>query len=129
MNKSELREFFDEYLQEAFVLELVDYKLSEAVGEESKIDINVNNLDYGIEPIDSLQALFDNWFVFEHPFSNGDVDRDSVISILDLLIILDFSLGDQVPSYFQSFPSDFDENNIINIGDVFYLTNFLLSQN
>lgn len=93
------------------------------------IDINVNNLDYGIEPIDSLQVLFDNWFVFEHPFLNGDVDRDSVISILDLLIILDFSLGDQVPSYFQSFPSDFDENNIINIGDVFYLTNFLLNQN
>lgn len=93
------------------------------------IDINVNNLDYGIEPIDSLQVLFDNWFIFEHPFLNGDVDRDSVISILDLLIILDFSLGDQVPSYFQSFPSDFDENNIINIGDVFYLTNFLLNQN
>ena len=93
------------------------------------IDINVNNLDYGIEPIDSLQVLFDNWFKFEHPFLNGDVDRDSVISILDLLIILDFSLGDQVPSYFQSFPSDFDENNIINIGDVFYLTNFLLNQN
>lgn len=93
------------------------------------IDINVNNLDYGIEPIDSLQVLFDNWFISEHPFLNGDVDRDSVISILDLLIILDFSLGDQVPSYFQSFPSDFDENNIINIGDVFYLTNFLLNQN
>ena len=53
------------------------------------IDINVNNLDYGIEPIDSLQVLFDNWFIFEHPFLNGDVDRDSVISILDLLIILD----------------------------------------
>jgi len=93
------------------------------------IDINVNNLDYGIEPIDSLQVLFDNWFIFEHPFLNGDADRDSVISILDLLIILDFSLGDQVPSYFQSFPSDFDENDIINIGDVFYLTNFLLNQN
>ena len=93
------------------------------------IDINVNNVDYGIEPIDSLQVLFDNWFISEHPFLNGDVDRDSVISILDLLIILDFSLGDQVPSYFQSFPSDFDENNIINIGDVFYLTNFLLNQN
>ena len=93
------------------------------------IDLNVNSVDSGIEPIDSLQVLFDNWFISEHPFLNGDVDRDSVIGILDLLIILDFSLGDQVPSYFQSFPSDFDENNIINIGDVFYLTNFLLNQN
>tara|TARA_Y100001958_G_C21050760_1_gene417032 strand:- start:441 stop:845 length:405 start_codon:yes stop_codon:yes gene_type:complete len=93
------------------------------------IDINVNSVDSGIEPLDSLQVLFDNWFISEHPFLNGDVDRDSVIGILDLLIILDFSLGDQLPSYFQSFPSDFDGNNIINIGDVFHLTNFILDLN
>ena len=93
------------------------------------IDLNVNSVDSGIEPLDSLQVLFDNWFISEHPFINGDVDRDSVIGILDLLIILDFSLGDQLPSYFQSFPSDFDGNNIINIGDVFHLTNFILDLN
>ncbi len=93
------------------------------------IDINVNSVENGIEPLDSLQVLFDSWFVSEHPFLNGDVDRDSFISISDLLIILDFSTGDQVPTYFQSFPSDYDGNNIINIGDVFHLTNFLLNLN
>lgn len=93
------------------------------------IDINVNSVDPGAEPLDSLQVLFDNWFVSTHPFVIGDVDRDSVIGISDLLIILDFSMGDQGPTYFQSFPSDFDGNNIINIGDVFHLTNFLLNLN
>ena len=93
------------------------------------IDINVNSVENGIEPLDSLQVLFDSWFVSEHPFLNGDVDRDSFISISDLLIILDFSTGDQVPTYIQSFPSDYDGNNIINIGDVFHLTNFLLNLN
>ena len=41
MNKEELRGFFDEYLQEIFVLELVDYKLFEAAGKESEIDISI----------------------------------------------------------------------------------------
>lgn len=93
------------------------------------IDLNVNSVDPGIEPLDSLQVLFDNWFVSSHPFLIGDVDRDSIVGISDLLIILDFSMGEQTPTYFQLFPSDFDGNNIINIGDVFYLTNFLLNLN
>ena len=48
MNKEELRRFFQEYLPETFTLGLVDYKLFEAQGQESKIDINVRE---GNQPI------------------------------------------------------------------------------
>ena len=81
MNKPELREFFDEYLQEAFALELIDYKLLEAVGKESKIDINVKECGkpkavsgIGIGLLDSAyNALFGNY-------------RENFVSLKDLVL-------------------------------------------
>ncbi len=40
MNKDQLREFFQEYLQDIFELNLIDYNLQESASSESNIEIN-----------------------------------------------------------------------------------------
>ena len=85
------------------------------------LHLNVNSVIPGIEPIDSLQVLFDSWYASVQSFTAGDVNQDGILGIIDVLIILDFAMNFSEPNYMESWPADYDGNGTININDAFGL--------
>ena len=57
----------------------------------------------------------------------GDVNQDSSINILDIVLVVNFILGQQEPDNTQFFASDLNSDNIINIQDIILLVNIILN--
>ena len=57
----------------------------------------------------------------------GDVNQDMVIDILDIILVVNFILGQQNPDNFQFFASDINSDSIINIQDIILLLNIILN--
>ena len=56
----------------------------------------------------------------------GDINQDLSIDILDVIILVNFILGQQEPTNIQFMAADINEDNIINIQDVILLINLIL---
>ena len=82
------------------------------------LDLNVNTVIPGVEPIDSLQTLFDAWVLEQIPFTAGDVTEDSVIDILDIVLIINILTGLYDPSTSQFLASDMNNDGTIGVTDV-----------
>ena len=57
----------------------------------------------------------------------GDVNQDLSIDILDIILVVNFILGQQNPDNAQSFASDLNSDSIINIQDIILLVNIILN--
>ena len=57
----------------------------------------------------------------------GDINQDLSIDILDMVLVVNFILGQQDPSNTQFFASDLNSDSIINIQDVILLLNIILN--
>ena len=57
----------------------------------------------------------------------GDVNQDLAIDILDIVLVVNFILGQQNPNNSQFFASDLNSDNIINIQDIILLVNIILN--
>ena len=60
------------------------------------------------------------------PFQNGDVNMDSSIDILDVVVLVNFVLGSDIPDNMQTILSDLNDDGIINILDIISLINVIL---
>jgi len=58
-----------------------------------------------------------------YQYSQGDVNTDGVINILDIVLSVNFVLGVDSPSNIQSALADMNSDGIINILDVILLVN------
>ena len=74
MNKEQLREFFQEYLQDIFTLDLIDYNLQESTNSESTIKIKVKEGEKaktlkgtGIGLLDSAYSALFSHYEKKHP--------------------------------------------------------------
>ena len=88
------------------------------------LDLNVNNVDfvsYHIDPIDSLQILFDDWFFDNIEYTLGDINQDENIDILDVILMVNIILGSFQPDLIQTLASDINGDQIINIQDIIIL--------
>jgi len=56
----------------------------------------------------------------------GDINQDMSVDILDVIILVNFILGQQEPTNIQFMAADINEDNIINIQDVILLINLIL---
>ena len=93
------------------------------------LDINVNNVDfipYHIDPIDSLQVLFDDWYLNTLEYILGDVNQDQNIDILDVISMVNIILGSLEPNIVEFLSSDINEDEVINIQDVIILIAIIL---
>ena len=93
------------------------------------LDINVNNVDfipYHIDPIDSLQVLFDDWYLSTLEYILGDVNQDQNIDILDVISMVNIILGSLEPNIVEFLSSDINEDEVINIQDVIILIAIIL---
>jgi len=57
----------------------------------------------------------------------GDVNQDLSIDILDIILVINFILGEQNPNNIQFFTADLNNDNIINIQDIILLLNIILN--
>tara|TARA_Y100001970_G_C14258413_1_gene877399 strand:- start:82 stop:1395 length:1314 start_codon:yes stop_codon:yes gene_type:complete len=60
-------------------------------------------------------------------YTPGDLNQDSIIDILDLVIVINFILGDIELSSIQIFAADLNEDSIINIQDIIMIINIILN--
>jgi len=93
------------------------------------LDINVNNVDfisYNIDPIDSLQVLFDDWYLSTLEYILGDINQDQNIDILDVISMVNIILGSLQPNIVEFLSSDINEDEVINIQDIIILIAIIL---
>jgi len=96
------------------------------------IDINVNSVipyynDTGIwmDPVDTLQILFNNWYDSSFAFDIGDINQDDSIDILDIIeLVIGILSGNTVGIEF--YLSDINGDDILNIQDLIALVNLIL---
>jgi len=91
------------------------------------LDLNVNTVIPGVEPIDSLQTLFDAWVLEQIPFTAGDVTEDSVIDILDIVLIINILTGLYDPSTSQFLASDMNNDGTIGVTDVVQVVTLIIN--
>ena len=96
------------------------------------MDINVNsvipyynNTGEWLDPIDTLQTLYDNWYNYVFEYDIGDTNQDNIINILDVVIVVNFIMGEH-PLGIEYYLSDMNSDGIINIQDIILLINQIL---
>ena len=93
------------------------------------LDINVHNVEfvgYHIDPIDSLQILYDTWYLDNLDYTLGDINQDENIDILDVIFVINIILDIYEPNFVEILSSDINEDQIINIQDIIILIAVIL---
>jgi uncharacterized Ntn-hydrolase superfamily protein len=80
-----------------------------------------------LDPIDSLQTLYDGWVQNQINGELGDVNTDSIIDILDVVNIVNFIMGNSQPTFEQQYLGDLNQDSIINIQDIILIINIILA--
>ena len=62
-------------------------------------------------------------------FDSGDVNTDGALDVLDVVVLVNFVLGQMSPDGTQSLLSDLNDDSIINILDIIFLINLILGEN
>ena len=83
-------------------------------------------MGYHIDPIDSLQTLFDTWYLENLDYTLGDINQDENIDILDVISVINIILGAYDPDLVETLSSDINEDQIINIQDIIILIAIIL---
>ena len=98
------------------------------------LDLNVNSVipyytetGLWLEPIDSLQTMYDNWLETQISGALGDINTDSIIDILDVVNIVNFLMGNSEPTFDQQYLGDLNQDGLINIQDIILIINIILS--
>ena len=102
-----------------------DYRLVYfAIGFESIVDLR--------DPADSFALRADllqqtlNWLQFAP--QRGDVNEDSVINILDVVLMVNIILGLHEPTPGQNWAADMNENGEVNLEDIILVVNVILGR-
>ena len=74
---------------------------------------------------ETVRTLID--YLDQFTYISGDANLDETIDILDLVVIMNFILGNNELSNIQTYASDINEDQIINIQDIILLINIILN--
>ena len=99
---------------------------------EYYMDLNVNSVipyytDNGIwiDPIDTLQTVYDNWYETDFNYEIGDVNQDLAINILDVVAVANGILDGNI-SGIEFYLADINGDGLINILDIINIVNIIL---
>ena len=99
---------------------------------EYYMDLNVNSVipyytDNGIwiDPIDTLQTVYDNWYETDFNYEIGDVNQDLAINILDVVAVANGILDGNI-SGIAYYLADINGDGLINILDIINIVNIIL---
>ena len=95
--------------------------------EDYFLDINVASVPQAyIDPLDSLQTVFNSWLLDNTEFTAGDLNNDYIIDILDIIITINIIFGNTTPMLWQELAADMDANGIVNIIDIIQIINIIV---
>ena len=57
----------------------------------------------------------------------GDINQDNIINVLDIISLINFILGSEIPTNDEMLLSDLNQDGVINILDVVMLVNLILN--
>jgi len=57
----------------------------------------------------------------------GDINQDSIINVLDIISLINFVLGSDIPTSDEMMLSDLNQDDIINVLDIVSLVNLILN--
>ena len=60
---------------------------------------------------------------------SGDINSDSILNILDIVLLVNFILGSDIPTAPEFTAADLNNDGILNILDIVILTNLILGAN
>ena len=91
------------------------------------MDLNVNSVipyynqtGNWIDPVDTLQTLYDQWYDSSFSYDLGDINQDYSINILDIIELVNEILGGAT-SGIEFYLSDLNDDGILNIQErIFY---------
>jgi len=66
------------------------------------------------------------YIIIGNPTQPGDVNFDEVLNILDVVLIINFILGSDIPDDIQSNAADYNNDGSVNIQDIVLLLNTIL---
>ena len=99
---------------------------------EYYMDLNVNSVipyytDNGIwiDPIDTLQTVYDNWYETDFNYEIGDVNQDLTINILDIVVVANGILDGNI-SGIEYYLADINGDGLINILDIMNIVIIIL---
>ena len=97
------------------------------------MDLNVNSVipyynetGIWIEPIDSLQSMYNEWYDVSFSYDIGDINQDYSIDILDIIVLVNEILSGN-NSGIEFYLSDINGDEILNIQDLISLVNLILT--
>ena len=97
------------------------------------MDLNVNSVipyynqtGIWIDPVDTLQTLYDQWYDSSFTYDLGDINQDYSINILDIIELVNEILSGDT-SGIEFYLSDLNGDGILNIQDLISLVNLILS--
>ena len=94
--------------------------------DELFLDLNINNVTPGVEPIDLLQNQFDTWQTTQPEIILGDVNIDSFINITDILLIVGNISSNYSLSIQALYSADINIDSSLNIQDIIIILNIVL---
>ncbi len=62
-------------------------------------------------------------------FTPGDVNRDEIINVIDVVRLVHFTLGYAIPSDIDMYTSDLDHNGSLDVFDILILVDIILGRN
>ncbi len=96
------------------------------------MDLNVNSVTpyfnqtgIWIDPVDTLQTLYNNWYDTLFPYELGDINQDNSFDILDIIELVNAILNGNT-SGVEFYLSDINGDDILNIQDLIALVNLIL---
>ena len=93
------------------------------------LDLNINNVANGVEPIDLLQNQFTNWLNNQPEILYGDLNNDSLINISDILLMVSNITSDNNLSIQSLYSADVNNDSNLNIQDIIIVINIILGNN
>jgi hypothetical protein len=96
------------------------------------MDLNVNSVTpyfnqtgIWIDPVDTIQTLYNNWYDTSFPYGFGDINQDNSVDILDIIELVNAILNGNT-SGVEFYLSDINGDDILNIQDLIALVNLIL---
>ena len=113
---------YGSYIIHETMLELGNYSALHTYEGQDHVPF-INNMDF--------ESEFSSEFLYEVVCSNsnlvvGDINQDDTINVLDVIILVNFILGSEVPNEDESFVSDINGDQVINVLDAIMLVNLIL---
>ena len=105
---------------------------------EGMLDLNQSTIYFDVDSIDSSLYTFNIFsdstniksieFILSNPLF-GDINADSIIDILDIMLCVNFIMEFIISDNYQSYISDINGDNLIDILDILNLVNIVISNN